>query len=95
MTFFYAPAPTEHIKKERAKARALRESQWWKQILGLGLCHYCEKKFNKEELTMDHVIPVGRGGHSSKGNVVPSCKDCNNKKRHLTPAEVILAGDKV
>ncbi len=86
---FYAPADPAHIKKERAKAKELRNSQWWKQKLGQGICHYCEKKFSKELLTMDHIIPIGRGGHSSKGNVVVCCKDCNSKKGSRTDAEII------
>ncbi len=36
---------------------------------------------------MDHVIPLIRGGKSTKGNVVPSCKECNNKKKHMLPFE--------
>jgi 5-methylcytosine-specific restriction endonuclease McrA len=36
---------------------------------------------------MDHVVPVIRGGKSSRGNVVTSCKGCNNKKKHLLPIE--------
>ncbi len=39
---------------------------------------------------MDHVVPVARGGRSTKGNVVPCCKSCNRKKKCLTPAEQIL-----
>jgi hypothetical protein len=35
------------------------------------------------ELTMDHVVPLARGGKSTKGNVVPACKPCNNKKKQL------------
>ncbi|MBU4388073.1 MAG: HNH endonuclease, partial [Proteobacteria bacterium] len=31
--------------------------------------------------------PVSRGGRTTKGNVVTSCKDCNNKKKHLLPME--------
>ena len=31
---------------------------------------------------MDHVVPLVRGGRSTKGNVVPACKDCNTKKKH-------------
>ncbi len=30
---------------------------------------------------MDHVVPMVRGGRSTKGNVVPACKECNTKKR--------------
>jgi 5-methylcytosine-specific restriction endonuclease McrA len=36
---------------------------------------------------MDHVVPLIRGGRSSRGNVVPACKECNNKKKSLLPVE--------
>ena len=49
------------------------------------------------ELTMDHVVPVARGGRSARGNVVASCKECNNRKKLMTPAEQLMmkpvAGD--
>jgi 5-methylcytosine-specific restriction protein A len=79
-----------HVGRERRKARELRQTQWWKQKLAKGICHYCEQKFEKEELTMDHILPIGRGGKSQKGNVVASCKECNNNKKWMTPAEMIL-----
>jgi 5-methylcytosine-specific restriction endonuclease McrA len=75
------------IKRERHKARELRASQWWKRRLSKGLCHYCGRKTPPNELTMDHIVPIARGGRSAKGNVVPACKDCNNKKRQLLPME--------
>jgi 5-methylcytosine-specific restriction protein A len=31
---------------------------------------------------MDHIVPLVRGGRSTKGNVVPSCKACNTDKKH-------------
>ena len=80
-----------HIKKEREKARVLRRSPWWKQKKAKGLCHYCEQSFSPEELTMDHKIPLSRGGKTSKGNVVTSCEACNQAKKSFTPAEVIMA----
>ena len=76
-----------HTKRERQKARELRESQWWKRRLAKGLCHYCQRAYSPAELTMDHIVPISRGGRSTKGNVVPSCKACNNKKRYLLPME--------
>jgi 5-methylcytosine-specific restriction endonuclease McrA len=36
---------------------------------------------------MDHIVPLIRGGRSRRGNVVPACKDCNNKKKSLLPVE--------
>ena len=83
-------ASPEHIARERARARELRASQWWKNQLATGICHYCGGKFPPGELTMDHVIPVARGGKSDRGNVVPCCKTCNQSKKFLTPAERIL-----
>lgn len=79
-----------HVKRERAKARELRKTDWWRAKIATGVCHYCGKKVGAENLTLDHVIPVARGGRSTRGNCVPCCKDCNNRKRHLTPAEQIL-----
>ena len=79
-----------HVKKEREKARELRSSAWWKQQLANGVCHYCGKKIPPEELTLDHVVPIARGGNSSKSNCVPACKPCNSEKKGLTPAEIIL-----
>jgi len=46
--------------------------------------------FPARDLTMDHVVPVARGGRSVKGNVVASCKPCNTAKKLLTPAERLL-----
>jgi 5-methylcytosine-specific restriction endonuclease McrA len=36
---------------------------------------------------MDHLVPIIRGGKSTKGNVVPSCKDCNSARKHRLPFE--------
>lgn len=82
---FYPEA--DDIRRERQKARDLRASQWWKRRLAKGRCHYCGAITAPRDLTMDHVVPVSRGGKSSKGNVVPCCKDCNTRKRQLLPME--------
>jgi len=75
------------LKRERHKARDLRESQWWKRRLAKGVCQYCGRRTAPGELTMDHVVPISRGGKTSKGNVVPCCKECNNAKKQLLPIE--------
>ena len=82
---------SRHVAREREKARALRKSAWWQQQVQSGVCHYCGKQVGAEALTMDHVVPVARGGTSAKGNVVPACDACNKSKKFLTPAEQILA----
>ena len=75
------------LKRERRKARELRESQWWKRRLAKGRCYYCNRKTPPKELTMDHIVPIARGGKSTRGNVVPCCKSCNNTKKQLLPME--------
>lgn len=75
------------IKREKAKARELRASQWWKRKCAKGVCHYCGRTVAPKELTMDHIVPISRGGKSTRGNVVPCCKECNNKKKMLLPME--------
>jgi len=75
------------IAAERRKARELRTSQWWKRRCAKGRCHWCQEVMPAGELTMDHIVPIARGGKSTKGNVVPACKDCNSKKKQLLPME--------
>jgi 5-methylcytosine-specific restriction endonuclease McrA len=90
MSDWYFLEDKAHIAKERKRAQELKASQWWKNILGKGICHYCGKKFSAKELTMDHIVPVARGGTSTKGNVVPSCRPCNQAKKLTTPVEEAL-----
>ncbi len=75
------------IRRERQKAREMRATQWWKRKLAKGICYYCRRTFSPQELTMDHIVPIARGGKSTKGNVVTACKDCNSAKKQLLPME--------
>ncbi len=80
-------ASEAEIKKQRQIAKELRKTPWWKKKKADGICHYCGKKFSPEDLTMDHLIPLGKGGRSIKANLVPACKDCNNAKKNKLPFE--------
>lgn len=51
-------------------------------------CSYCGKTItNKEELTVDHKIPVSRGGTTVESNLAISCYKCNNEKSDMTDEE--------
>lgn len=80
----------KRLKAEREKARELRATAWWKEKVQKGICHYCEKKFKSQDLTMDHLVPLARGGLSSKNNLVPACKECNAKKKLHTPVDLLF-----
>lgn len=75
------------IRREKQKARQLRASQWWKNLRAQGKCHYCGKSVPPGELTMDHIVPISRGGRSIPSNIVPCCKECNTHKRSQLPIE--------
>jgi 5-methylcytosine-specific restriction endonuclease McrA len=80
-------ADEEYLRRERAKARELRCSQWWKNRIAQGKCYYCGAQVPPKELTLDHVVPLVRGGSSSRGNCVAACKSCNSQKQSLLPIE--------
>ena len=86
--FFDFDAPTDgEIRAERDKARELRKTRWWQQKTSSGLCYYCKKKIAYKKITMDHLVPLARGGRSTKDNLVPCCKVCNNLKKSMMPIE--------
>lgn len=47
-------------------------------------CYYCGSYV---DISIDHVIPVSRGGRHSIGNLVAACKPCNSSKNNRTVME--------
>lgn len=47
-------------------------------------CFYCG---SWNQPTIDHVIPIARGGRHSIGNIVVACKPCNSQKNKRTIQE--------
>ena len=84
-------ADEKFIRRERAKARELRNTPYYQDLLRRGICHYCGNQFPRGELTLDHIVPVARGGRSTRGNLVVCCRKCNQEKGMLTPVERLLA----
>lgn len=64
----------ERTKRERlmsAKRRLLAQKPW---------CHYCRTALDGSTATIDHVIPLSRGGSNYANNLVLACVECNVKK---------------
>lgn len=61
----------------------------WARILiaSEGLCSYCKAFVGLRRLTMDHVVPVSKGGEHVKDNVAAACRRCNESKGNRTPDE--------
>ena len=53
-----------------------------------GVCVYCDQPFTDERPpTIDHVIPISRGGMNDDSNVVAACRSCNSSKGSRTAEE--------
>lgn len=77
-----------HTRRARlAKAVSTLTSDQWEAILELfdGACAYCGH--SDGPITMDHVLPISRGGGHTEDNVVPACQSCNASKNAKTPDE--------
>jgi len=67
-------------KAKRRAAGSLTAVEWHsiKRLYNFR-CAYCGKK--GKDLTMDHVVPVAKGGKTERENIVPACMTCNNRKK--------------
>jgi hypothetical protein len=54
----------------------------------VGPCHYCGTWLAS---TVDHVVPVSRGGTNARENLVSSCLVCNSGKADRTPEQWLAA----
>ena len=59
------------IRKKRSLQRRVFESQNHR-------CAYCHRR--PQELTLDHVIPVSKGGQDDFDNLIGACAKCNRTR---------------
>jgi 5-methylcytosine-specific restriction endonuclease McrA len=83
----WLPPDPAVLGRERARSRLLRASPWWKRRIADGVCAYCQRRVGGRALTMDHIVPLARGGRSVRGNVAPACRECNARKKWMVPVE--------
>ena len=82
-----APAVIRLRKYVRIPYRVVRFSRKNVLLRDKYTCQYCGKQFPPAQLTLDHVIPVSRGGKTQWDNVVTACKKCNLAKGNRKPHE--------
>jgi 5-methylcytosine-specific restriction endonuclease McrA len=51
------------------------------------MCAYCGDHYPDSELTVEHIVPVSRGGQHTWTNVVTACRSCNTRKGNRRPEE--------
>ncbi|MEH0586231.1 HNH endonuclease signature motif containing protein [Streptomyces sp. B21-106] len=67
------------LKKQRRRAAGVLTAAEWRQILAL-YGNRCLRCGSSGPLTIDHVIPVSKGGPNTAANVQPLCGSCNSSK---------------
>lgn len=70
-----------NYRSHLSNAEGMVTAEQWIEIVERhkSRCYYCHKKIYNP--TMDHVIPLSKGGRNSPENIVPACLSCNCKKR--------------
>ena len=51
-----------------------------KELFSANACFYCNKELSEQEKTVDHKMPVSKGGTNAKTNLVICCRHCNSLK---------------
>jgi 5-methylcytosine-specific restriction endonuclease McrA len=72
-----------------APGSGLNHEQW----LGIldnfgGKCAYCLG----DATSIDHIVPISRGGAHDPENIVPACKSCNSKKGNRSLLRLVVNG---
>lgn len=57
-----------------------------------GICHFCNREISFDKWTIDHLLPLSRGGGNEHQNLKGACSTCNNAKGALTEEEFKDAG---
>jgi len=45
-----------------------------------GLCSYCGDYYIESEMTIDHIVPLSKGGTNDESNLQCTCNNCNQLK---------------
>jgi len=68
-------------------------SKWQVFYKNRGKCIYCEQEFSDihdPRFTIEHLIPVSKGGPDKLSNVFPCCKKCNMSRGNMSLGQWLL-----
>jgi 5-methylcytosine-specific restriction endonuclease McrA len=54
-----------------------------------GICFYCPADISGGKHTIDHFIPLSRGGSNWPSNIRMACVNCNSMKGDMLPKEFL------
>lgn len=83
-TKFMVPAIIRLVRAVAFRAKYLRPTRNAIFRRDRYTCQYCG---DRNKISLDHVLPLSRGGKDTWENLVTACFPCNNKKGNRTPDE--------
>ena len=81
------------MQKRKHKPRFSKANLYVRDVY---TCQYCNTPYTKANLTLDHVLPLSKGGKTSWTNIVAACRPCNGRKAdktHMKPIRAPYAPD--
>lgn len=83
----------ERRKEQIRHSKAAHDPALIRQIeiisYGPCICFWCDKRLESGG-TVDHIIPLAKGGSHTSDNICAACSACNSAKRDLSPKEAGL-----
>jgi len=73
------PKITGSPAKRRAGKTRSRKKRLYRKTKN---CHWCKQEFKLSELTLEHKIPLARGGLDNDNNLTLACEPCNTARGH-------------
>jgi len=68
------------LKDMMKRKQTPRFSRYNLYLRDMFTCQYCYTQLPTTKLTMDHVLPISKGGKTNWENIVTACNPCNGKK---------------
>lgn len=76
----------KYLRRARLKNAGKYTPREWRDLCAFyeHRCLCCGEQFSLDALTVDHVVPLSRGGLNTIDNLQPLCMNCNRRKNDRT-----------
>lgn len=71
----------DKVKRNQNRARRAKQRLFERRPF----CHWCSTPLTKETATLEHIIPLKRGGLDHHNNMTLACEPCNTARGHDMP----------
>lgn len=79
----------EEEARNRSKVRRTNQRQVRLALLAEDPhCYYCRVRLTMDTATVEHLVPLSRGGTNHRSNKVLACKGCNHARADVTVEDV-------